>query len=138
MQEGATSLALASATGSGSGVVYIDPADIAYGALTTKYRVQASCLTNATAPAITFTVGLYPVSAVAGGAGAVSITLGTVATGSTVVFTTPSSSTRSNGNSGDFAAPAAGYYALGVVASGSQAANSNAFISARLVGRATV
>jgi hypothetical protein len=108
----------------GAAVFYLDPADYTAASRTTKYRVRATLLVNATAPACNFTVGLYPVSAVAGAATELNLTLGTVTAGSTVTFTTPSASTLNQGNSGDFTAPTAGYYALGVLNSGSPIANS--------------
>lgn len=116
-------------------VVYIDPADIAVTGATTQLEVDAICLTNATAPAITFTVGLYPISAVAGGADVITMTAGTVQAGSTVAFASPTASTRSRTLSGVFTAPAAGYYALGVVLSGTTAASSREVIAARVTAK---
>jgi hypothetical protein len=49
---------------------------------TAQMRVVHTVMTNATAPAITFTAGLYPVT-VAGGAGVITATIGTVVTNST-------------------------------------------------------
>jgi hypothetical protein len=99
---------------------------------TVKLNVQASVITNATAPTITFTVGLYPVSAAAGGETAVTLTLGSVVTGSTAVFTSPGKETLTEAASGLFACPSAGFYALGVVTSGGAAAKSSAAIRALL------
>lgn len=126
-----TGVAASGAT-AGLSVFYIDPADFTAGTRTTKYRVRAGCLTNATAPTINYTVGLYPVTAVAGGAATVSITLGAVTAGSTVAFNAQGASTPAQGNSGDFTAPVAGYYALATVVSGTAAANSAAAVRARL------
>lgn len=125
----------AGTTNSPLSVVYLDPVDMDLTGYTTKYRVRAVCLTDAVAPAVTFTVGLYPISAVAGGADAITMTAGTVQSGSTVAFASPALSTRSQGNSGDFTAPAAGYYALGVVISGTTAASSREVISACVQAR---
>lgn len=117
----------------GYGVFYFDPADFTAGSRTTKLRLRVALMTNATAPAATFTVGLYPVSAVAGGTFiSLTATLGTVVAGSSVTFTTPSASTRSQGNSGDFPAPAAGFYVLGVVLSATPAGPSSEAINATL------
>lgn len=114
-------------------LVYLDPADWEVNAKAVKYRVRAQVYTNATAPAVTLTFGLYPVSTVAGAVGGITVTLGTVTSGSTVAIATPSASTKNQGNSGDFTAPAAGHYALGVVTSGgSTAASSWTVISAQL------
>lgn len=120
-------------TPSALAVVYLDPADIAVSGLTTQYEVEAVLLTNATAPAINFTFGLYPVSAVAGGANANTITIGTVQAGSTVLFSAQALSTRGQASSGVFSAPVAGFYAVGVTLSGSMAANAQVAMTARLV-----
>lgn len=112
--------------------VHLDPADFAIEGRTTKYRIRASCLANATASTVNFTVGLYPVSAVAGAAAAVTGTVGAVVTGSTVAFTAPAANSLSAGNSGDLTPPAAGWYLLGVVVSGAMAASSAVAISAGL------
>lgn len=113
-------------------VGYIDPADYGVAGLTTKYRLTATLLTNATAPGtITFTAGFYPVSASAGGADVASFTAGVVTSGSTVAFTNPSASTLNQGNSGDFTAPAANYFSLAVVLSANIAADART--SMRLV-----
>lgn len=97
---------------------------------TTYLRIRATLLTNATAPAITFTTGLYPVTAAGGAASTVSVTLGSVITGSTVAFASPAKETLGNGHTEDFAAPAAGYYALAVAVSGSAAASSSVAVRA--------
>lgn len=98
-------------------VGYLDPADYAAAPRTVKYRLSANLLVNATAPVSTFAFGLYPVTAVAGASGTVSVTLGTVIAGSVATFTSPSGSTLTAANSGDFTAPAAGHYAIGLVVS---------------------
>ena len=136
LPEGSGSGLAAATTLSPLAVVYLDKADFAYGSLTTKYRVRATCLTNATAPTQTFTVGLYPITANDGGSDAITMTAGTVTSGSTVAFTTPALSTQNQGNSGDFTAPNAGYYALGVVISGTTAASSRVQIAASVQARA--
>lgn len=95
-------------------------------ARTPKCNVRASVLVNATAPTITFTVGLYKVETSKGGAGAVEVTLaGSPITGSTCAFATPAKETLTEVASGDFAAPEAGFYALAVAVSGAAAANSS-------------
>ncbi len=102
-------------------IIYIDDADFGTSA---KLRVRFQVLTNATAPGTqTFTGGLYPVSAVAGGTDLMTYDLGTVVVGSTVAIVNPSASTRNQGNSGDFAVPADGYYSPGFVQSNTLAAN---------------
>lgn len=114
-------------------VVYLNTTDWAVNGLTLKYRLRCWLLTNATSMGtITITAGLYPATASGGGADIVTPTAGTVETGSTVAFTNPSTSSRSQGSSGDFTAPATGYYLLGVVLSAQPAADSRAMIGARL------
>jgi hypothetical protein len=117
-------------------VIYLDPADYAVTGRATKYRVRATLLSNANAPTVNFTVGLYPLTGVAGATSLqITPTLGTVTSGSTVAFTAPSASSTNQSNSGDFTAPAAGYYALAVAVSGSPAANSGISIRAELQAR---
>ena len=116
---------------------YLDDADYAIAGRTLKLRLRAQLYTNATAPAITATFGLFPVSSVAGSTSATAITLGAVTAGSTVAFATPALSTANQGNSGDFAFPADGHYALGVTLSGAPAANSRTLLNAQLQQRWT-
>lgn len=117
---------------------YLNPADYDVTGLTTVYRVRSWLLTNATSMGtITITVGLHPISAVGGGADAITGTIGSAETGSTVAFTNPSTSTRQQGSSGDFTAPAAGYYALCLVTTATPTADSRAAIGVRLEVRNT-
>ncbi len=79
---------------------------------------------------VTFTAGLYAVTGEA--AGAVTFA-GTPISGSTVTITSPAASSVENAAySGDFAAPAAGYYGLGVAVSATLAATSLVQILASL------
>jgi hypothetical protein len=129
---------LVKSAASSGGVVsalYFDDADYTMSGKTQKLRVRAQAYTNATAPAITLTVGLYPISSVAGGAAVLVVTLGTVTAGSTVAFASPAASTKSQGNSGDFTIPADGHYVLGVALSGTQATNSLVGLSVQLQTR---
>jgi hypothetical protein len=119
----------------GLAAFYLNPADYEESAVnkrTVKLNIQGTLITNATAPGITFTIGLYPVSAPAGAEAVVSVTLGSVVAGSTVAFATPAKETASEANSGLFACPSAGFYAIGVVASGSATAKASAAIRANL------
>jgi hypothetical protein len=125
--------------GSGSAVAkfypfYFDPADWAASPRTTKLRVRAQVITNAVAPTVSYTTGLYPVATWGGASGAspTVATISAVVTGSTVAITTPSANTANQGNSGDFTAPASGWYVLAVVPSGTAAANSLQNIEAYL------
>jgi hypothetical protein len=103
---------------------YIDPADFTAGSRTNKLRLRAQLFTNAVAPATNWTVGLYPVATYGGASGAepTIATLGAVVAGSTIAFNAPGVTSQSQGNSGDFTAPAAGYYVFAVVNSGAAAA----------------
>jgi hypothetical protein len=119
----------------GLAAFYLNPADYEESTVnkrTVKLNVQAAAITNAVAPGITFTVGLYPVSASAGAETVVSLTLGSVISGSTVAFTTPAKETLSEAGSGLFVCPSAGFFALAAVVSGGAAAKSSTAIRASL------
>jgi hypothetical protein len=106
-------------------------ADYAIAGLTTKLRVRSQVSTNATAPAITFTTGLYPLT-VAGGSDGLVITAGTVTSGSTVAFATPDASTITSGASTVFTPPSDGAFAFAVVTNAQIANNAAAQVSAQL------
>lgn len=113
-------LQTAPSTPSNQVVFYLDPADYAIAGRTAKLRLRAWLATNATAPGITFTIGLYPIVL-----SAATQTFGAVVPGSTVAFVSPgASNSGAVASSGDFAFPAAGFYALGVVLSGVAASGS--------------
>lgn len=114
----------------------LDAADYAVTGKTTKLRIVAQVAANATAPAINFTFGLYPVT-VAGAADDVDFTYGTVTSGSTVAINTPSASTLTGSDGSDFDAPSTGAYGLGVVTSGGIANNSAVAVYAALQMRHT-
>lgn len=119
---------LASAATAGLAVFYLDPEWFNVSPVnerTTEYQLAVSLLVNATAPATTFTPALYPVSAVAGGAASISVTLGSPVAGSAVNFATPAAGSRGQAVSGFFPAPAAGYYAVGISVASNVAANSS-------------
>jgi hypothetical protein len=108
-------------TGSTFNTIYIDDADYpAVSGKTRKLRISAQLYTNDTAPGMTFTVGLYPLTrpASSGGDGFVIFTVGTVTASSTAVFTTPTADLASNVSSSEFAFPADGHYAIGVSLTG--------------------
>lgn len=102
---------------------YVDPADFAISGYTTQIRLRATIYTNATAPAVTFTMGWYPVT-FAGGVGNLIPTLGTVVSGTTVAIASPAALSAVTGVSSAITMPAAGAYSPGVVYSGTPAANS--------------
>jgi len=115
--------------------VYIDDADYEVGSLTEKLQIRAQVLANATAPGITFTVSLYPVT-VQGVPNGLQFDWGTVVPDSGVVLTTPSASTITPAKtSADFAFPADGFYILGVGLSGNLTNDSAVQVSAQLQTR---
>lgn len=119
----------------GNGVFYLDPADWGNGR-TANMRLRCLVITNATAPAANFTFGLYPVTALGGGAAAVNVTPGAVIAGSTALFTAPGATATLKADSGDFVCPAAGFYAIGLVISANAAANSSLSVRVQIDRRA--
>lgn len=108
-------------------LLYLDPADFNANARTTKLRLRVAAVPSI-APAMTFTVGLYPVSSYTAPGGGVhprvNITAGTALTGSTVAIASPANAALTVATSGDFNFPAAGAYAIGILTSAVPAANS--------------
>lgn len=105
-------------------VVYLDPQAFIVAGKTTKLVIRAEYLANPTAPAMTTTVGLYPISTVGGAVGTITYTAGTVVTGSTIAFVSPAASSMNQGASVSFDFPAPGFYAVGFRNSAAPAANS--------------
>ena len=111
-------------------LIWLDPARYWADAYTSAvnprsvwYNLAAGLISGTPAVGtVTFTAGLYAVTGVAGGA----VTFnGTPITGSTVTISNPSASTvLSAAYSGDFAAPSAGWYAVGCSVSATLAASS--------------
>jgi|SRR5580698_7202234 hypothetical protein len=123
---------LATAATAGLAVFYLNPEWFNVSPVnerTTYYQLAVSLLINATAPATTFTPALYPVTAIAGAAASVSVTLGSPVAGSAVNFASPAAGSLGQAVSGFFPAPAAGYYAVGVAVAGNAAASSSMAIS---------
>jgi uncharacterized Zn-binding protein involved in type VI secretion len=115
--------------------IYLDPDDFpTVDGKTTKLRVRAELLVNDVAPTGNYTFGLYPITrpGTAGGASNQIITLGTVVSGSTVLFTTPAADSMNHGTSTDFSIPAAGHYVLGLVTTATVAASSRVDLNATL------
>lgn len=113
-------------------LLHLTSADHAVTGLTTTLQLHAAVLANATQPTITFTFGLYPLS-VAGAANALTLTTGTVVSGSTVAIASPSASTVTRGTPATgIALPANGIYALGVATSATLTANNASLLSAQL------
>lgn len=118
------------------GVFYYDPADHpTLDGLAPKLRIRAQVFCNDVAPTGTYIIGLYPVTrpATSGAAGLCIYTLGTVVSGSqTSTVNAPAADSSNQVVGSDFAAPAAGYYVLGFVQTGTVAASAHMHIAAQL------
>jgi hypothetical protein len=114
--------------------IELDPAIYNANSRTTKLRLQLTAFTNAVAPAITFTVGLYPIATYGGASAAAPLiaTLGAVVSGSTAAVASPAAAGRTPGVGADFNFPAAGAYVIAVAVSGASAANSLTQLVAQL------
>lgn len=127
---GGTAIIVSGSAGSAvSGLWIPNASDIAITGKTTHLRVRALIVPNTVNPGVTFTWGLYPISAISGATNAgEGLTLGTVIAGSTAALA-PTASTPADvkGTSFDVSAVTGGLggYVIGVVASGAQAATSN-------------
>lgn len=122
----APDLAVAASIGTAAQAIFLfDPTPYAISGKTLKLQVRAIVSTNDTSPAITFTYGLYPVSATSGASGNVAVTLGAVVAGSTVGLTPGANAAALDGVSSVFTAPAKGAYALGVANSGTSTAGAD-------------
>lgn len=115
-------------------LIYLDDADYAVAGKTQKVRIRACVSTNATVPAVTITVGLYPVT-FTGGSNLLVATLGTVVTGSTASFTSPSASASTTAVSTDVTVPADGAYTIGFVTSTTLTTNAALQLTAMLQTR---
>jgi hypothetical protein len=117
------------------GAVYIDPDEYKVDNTTLEYRLRATCLVNATAPARTMTVSLHAMTAVAGGADALTGTFGAAIAPSSVAFASPSLSTITT-SVATFGPQPAGLYAIGMtLAAGTITADSEVAIIASLQAR---
>lgn len=112
-------------------LISLNSSDFSVSGLTTRLRLTVAMGTNASAATINFTWGLYPVT-FAGGAAALTATVGTVVSGSTVTRSAPAASSAFQDTTSDFAVPTTGIYMIGLTASGTQAANSTVGASVRL------
>jgi hypothetical protein len=108
-------------------------ADYTLEGLTTKLRVRGSMLMGlAPATSKTFTFGLHPITAAGGSADKGDFTLGAAVAGSTCSYAVTTSGIKRGSDSGDFALPADGLYALGVTVSGDIGADRVAMLAAQL------
>jgi hypothetical protein len=111
------------AQGAAPMVCPINLADHAVSGLVTQFRIQASTVTNATAPGVSLTFQLCGITASAGGSGAISVTLTAPVAGSGVTRTTPASGSNFIDWSSDFTG-SNGTWPLSIVLSGTTAAAS--------------
>lgn len=112
------------ALSNGPAGLYIAAADWAIPGRTPLLRIRGVVAANATDDTITHTFGLYPVTW-SGGSNLLIPTMGVVVPGSTAAVDSGVNGVT-KADSTDFAVPADGFYALGVVFSGTQAANASA------------
>lgn len=117
---------------SGQTAVYLDPADYSGGSTrTAQVRLCSTIIVPTTAPGINFTFGFYPVATW----GTVSNTPAVATVGTAVVSSvrnTPSASTQYHDESTAATFPAAGWYVMAVVGSGTNATNANCHVSMRM------
>jgi hypothetical protein len=102
-------------------VFYIDPNDDAVAGRSAVFRLRHFVLTNATAPAVNFTAGLYSITGITTGTPVVGAAVGT----STVITAPAANAAISPTFSTDFVLSAAGFYGLAVATSGTTAAASS-------------
>jgi hypothetical protein len=122
---------------SGTGTLY--PINMIY-VLSTEYpanakmRLNVQVYVNDAAPTGNFTFGLYPITrpGTSGGTGLNIYTMGTVISGSTVLFTTPAADSMNSDSSTEFTIPADGHYAIGFVSTATVGANSLLHMVAKL------
>lgn len=128
-------------TQNGLALFYLDDAEYAVAGKTTELRVRGIAMTNTTDPGIDVTFGLYEITAAGGGtANNIQYTIAaSPVASSTAVITNAdlNGSDRETAVSSGFAVPSDGYYALGAVGSGAQAANSALSLSVYLQLRNT-
>lgn len=111
MGPGGTAALTTTSPASAASLFYWDPADYAQSGRTTKLSLQVALLTNATSHGTqTFTVHLYPVTAIAGAADAYTLTLGS--SQANCAFVNPSTSTIAVSTAADITIPSAGLYGL--------------------------
>lgn len=105
------------AAGSSTEMLPINLTDHAVPGLSTRFRFLAGYLTNTVGTNITFTFGLYPLGSTGGTSGGLTVTLGTVVSGSTTAIANPSGPSNTVAGS-DFTVSGSGVYLPGVVLSG--------------------
>jgi 3-methyladenine DNA glycosylase AlkD len=101
--------------------------------LTPKLRVSGIVSVNNTAPNVSFTIGLYPVTSGAGGAALKIYSVGSIVTSSAATaVTTPAGSSITAVAGSDISLPSDGIYCLAVVTDGTIATSSLVHVYAKL------
>lgn len=98
--------------------VQVVAADCAVAGKTTKLRVRGTIASGASASAITWTFGLYPLTITTS-----SITPGTVVANSTFTIASPAASVFTTATGADFDIPSDGLYAVGYTCSAAPTGN---------------
>lgn len=114
--DGGTPLISTAAQNAGTASLPLDPAQYAITGKLIQVRILAHVLTLGTAPGITFTFRLYPITAVAAGV----LTLG--AGVGDAVIATPGANTQTPAYGAAITMPAVGNYVLGCLTSGANSA----------------
>lgn len=112
---------------------YVNP--LAVTGKTIKYRILATVLTNAVAPAITFTAGLYSLTVNSGASGSGSTITANALQGTAVSIAAPGAGLLVPASGAEFTAPGAGVYGLAYTASGAVATGSRTTLVATLQAR---
>lgn len=119
--------------GSGTPTAYVHSASsLAVNGMTTQFRVAGQVAVNATAPGVSFVFDVRGITAVAGGAGAITTTFsGTPVTDSTATVTTPAASSIVIAYSSPFVLVDAAQYLM-TVSTASPTVNSLVMVAATL------
>lgn len=88
----------------------VEPTELVADTRSVLWRLRAVILTNTNIPSINVTVGVAPVTGVAGTGNVVQPLFGSDLAGSTVTFTNPAAASALLQTSGDFSISAANYY----------------------------
>ena len=124
---GSGGLVTQSATGNQPVLVDLDTTEIA------SLRLRVGFIVNDTAPAMTFTFGVYPVGTPSGATNVINPNLGAIVAASAVAITTPAANSKAApSSSGTFACPTTGKYSVAATASAAMAANSRFAANLRL------
>jgi hypothetical protein len=110
--------------------IHLRAADFAVAGKTAQLRVAIQVQTNDTAPAVTFTANLRPVTSTTCAASQVELTAGAAVSGSDAVVATPAALSLTTDESGLFDLPADGVYVVAIVTSGGATAASSSEVVA--------